>query len=59
MAVVIYHSTFDNTHVIAEAIAVGLHEGNEVIVVPVSQAERRSVRRAAAFARNVPVSLAE
>jgi hypothetical protein len=38
--VVIYQSTFGNTHVIAEAIAVALHEGNEVIVVPVSRAER-------------------
>jgi Flavodoxin len=38
--VVIYESMFGNTHVIAEAVAAGLQQGNEVTVVPVAQAAR-------------------
>jgi menaquinone-dependent protoporphyrinogen IX oxidase len=38
--VIVYESMFGNTHLIAEAIAKGLAEGNEVTVVPVAQAGR-------------------
>jgi hypothetical protein len=37
--VVVYESMFGNTHVIAEAIAAGLREGNETAVVPVARAD--------------------
>jgi len=37
-AVIIYESIYGNTHVIADAIARGLEPGNEVTVVPVTNA---------------------
>lgn len=36
--VVVYESMFGNTHAIADAIAAGIGEGKEVIVVPVARA---------------------
>lgn len=36
--IVIYESMFGNTHSIAEAIAAGLRDGNEAVVVPVGTA---------------------
>jgi hypothetical protein len=36
--IVIYESMFGNTHLIAEAIAAGLRDGNEAVVVPVGGA---------------------
>jgi flavodoxin-like protein len=37
-AIVIYESMYGNTHVIADAIARGLAQGNEVTVIPVAEA---------------------
>jgi flavodoxin len=36
--VVVYESMFGNTHAIADAIAAGIGEGNDVVVLPVARA---------------------
>ena len=41
--VIVYESSYGNTHVIADAVAEGLRAGNDVEVVPVSEASQERI----------------
>lgn len=44
--IVIYESMYGNTHAVAEAIAAGLKDGNDVAVTPAAQVQRDLLDRA-------------
>jgi menaquinone-dependent protoporphyrinogen IX oxidase len=44
--VVVYESSYGNTHLIADAVAEGLRAGNDVEVVPVSEASQELITNA-------------
>ena len=56
-AVIIYESMYGNTHAIADAIARGLAQGNEVTVVPVAQATPELLERAGLVVAGGPTHL--